>query len=153
MAQLLSISIIRKEIKNFVSETCYATRLQTNKWYTLNNERMQCFEDISQKTFCHIEHAKVIERATAAEDLSRYHNLVTNSLKHLNCSLSNFGMEVVVESVRPEKHLGLPFIMMITLKEPLLKCAIGKYWDLTLRCYAYHCFYHIPQQWRLNEEV
>src|SRR5947209_9772666 len=74
-------------------------------------------------------------------------------LQNFYGGFGNARMEVVVEGVRPEHDLWLPFIAYTASAEPFFKCLVGKPGHAALLGYTTQRLHDVRKSGRLGEEV
>jgi hypothetical protein len=100
-AQGLGALVVREEVEEFVAEDGNAAGLESDDGDAGLDLGLELVEDVQEQAFGAVEHAEVIEGASAAEVGLRYRDAEAGGLKDFDGSAGCCGLEVVVESVRP----------------------------------------------------
>jgi hypothetical protein len=105
-AQGLSAVVVWKEIDEFVAEDGDAAGFETydgDSGFDLGLERV---EDFEEQTLGAVEHAEVVEGASAAEVGARDENAEASGFEDFDGGAGGGGEEIVVEGVGPEENGG-----------------------------------------------
>ena len=95
------VLVVGEELAQLVLEDGEAARLEDDHRQTGPEVGAERVEHLSQVAPCAVEHAKVVERAAAAQAARRNAN-PARRLEHLHCRLPGRRMEGVRERVRPQ---------------------------------------------------
>jgi hypothetical protein len=105
-AQGLGALVVREEVEEFVAEDGNAAGLESDdrdSGFDLGSESV---ENVEEQGFGAIEHAEVVERASATERGAGDEDVVSGSLEDFDGGAGGGGAEVVVEGVGPEEDRG-----------------------------------------------
>src|SRR5437660_4542743 len=102
--QCLGSLIAREQIQQFVSEDGDAAGLESDDRDAGLDFGRQLVEDFQEQFFRSIEHAKVVQGASAAEVGVRDYHPKASALENFDGGLGGCGLEIVVESVGPEQN-------------------------------------------------
>ena len=105
-AQGLCAFVVREKVDEFVAEDGDAGWLESDDGDSGFDLGLELIEDLEQQSLGAIEHAEVVEGASATEVGLRDEDAESSSLKDLDGGLGGAGEEVVVEGVGPEENLG-----------------------------------------------
>jgi hypothetical protein len=105
-AQGLGALVVREEVEEFVAEDGDAAGLESDdrdSGFDLGGDRV---ENVEEQGLGAIEHAEVVERASATERGSGDEDAVSGSLEDFDGGAGGGRAEVVVEGVGPEEDRG-----------------------------------------------
>ena len=105
-AQGLRTGVVGEEICEFVAEDSYARRFQSNYGDAGFDLGLELIEDLQEQVFGAIQHAEVVEGASAAEIGLGNEDAESGGFEDLYGGAGGLGEEVVVESVGPEENFG-----------------------------------------------
>ena len=106
LAQGLCAFIVGEEVDQFVAEYGNTTGLKAHYGDSSRDLGLELVEDFEKKTFGAVEHAEIVERASAAEIGTGDSNAKTRCFEDFNSGFGGGGKEIVVEGVGPEEDLG-----------------------------------------------
>src|SRR5689334_22101964 len=115
-----------KQVLHLIAEDRDTTRFEANDRSPGNDMRPDCVQDLQQHRLCQVEHAKVIERTSAAERGFGHDDLISGILQHFNRSTGDGRMELVVECIRPQHHLRSALVTYPAFLKPLFESLGGK---------------------------
>src|SRR6478672_2467551 len=104
-AQGLGPLVMWEEVREFVAEDGDAAGFKSDDGNAGFDLGLELVEDFEQQTFCAVEHAEVVKRASAAEVGLRDEDTESGGFEDFNGSAGRGGEEVVVKSVGPEENL------------------------------------------------
>src|SRR2546421_11089601 len=87
LAKPFRILIVRHQVWHLITEHRNATWLQSYDRQACGDVRPQRFEHLMEQFFGGIQHAKVVERASTAENLFGNDHVVSSMFQHLNRGL------------------------------------------------------------------
>jgi hypothetical protein len=96
---------MREEVCEFVAEDGDATGFETDEGNAGFDLGLELVKDLEQQTFGAVEHAKVVERASAAEVGLWDEDTEAGGLEHFDGSAGRGRQEIVVEGVGPKENL------------------------------------------------
>ena len=105
-AQGLGALVVREEVEEFVAEDGDAAGLEPDDGDSGFDLGLELVEDVEEQGFGAVEHAEVVERASAAEVGLRDEDAVSGGLEDFDGGAGGGGEEVVVEGVGPEEDRG-----------------------------------------------
>ncbi len=105
-AQPPSPFVVREEIQQFVAEGRDTGRLETDHRRARIDGPGQHLHAVLEAAASGIQHAEVVERPSAAHEAARHLDLETGRIQHLRRGIQRLRMEMVVERIRPQHHLG-----------------------------------------------
>src|SRR5579872_36378 len=135
----------------FVAEYGAATGLQNDHrsiFRYVGTKRAQVAVQIRLR---HIEKTVIIERPAAAKMLIQHFNLATRMFEYFYRGSRCFRHEVIVESVRPEKHLRSSRRVRLAVLKPRLECLSGECRNLSLPGHTYRHLGRVAQAGQLRE--
>jgi hypothetical protein len=97
---------MREEVREFVAEDGHAGGFQTDYGYSSFDFGFELVEDFKEQSLRAVEHAEVVEGASAAEVGLRDQDAESGGFEDLDGGAGGLGEEVVVERVGPEENLG-----------------------------------------------
>jgi diadenosine tetraphosphatase ApaH/serine/threonine PP2A family protein phosphatase len=100
-AQGLGALVVREEIEEFVAENGDAAGLESDDRDSGFDLGFELVEDIEQETLGAVEHAEVVERASAAEIGLGDEDVVSGGFEHLDGGAGGCRLEIVIEGVGP----------------------------------------------------
>ena len=103
-AQGLGTLVVWEEVEEFVAEDSDAAGLEADDGDAGFDLGRECVEDVEEQGLSAVEHAEVVERASAAERGAGDEDAVSGGFKDFDGGAGGGGVEVVVESVGPEKN-------------------------------------------------
>ena len=104
LAQGLGAGVVRKQVDEFVAEDGDAGGLKPDDGDAGFDLGLELVEDFEQKALCAIEHAEVVEGASATEVRLGHEDAESGGLENLDGSTGGRGQEIVVEGIGPEKN-------------------------------------------------
>src|SRR5579872_6445037 len=104
LAQGLSACIVRKEVDQFVAEDGDAAGFESDDGDAGFDFGLELVEDFEQKAFGAVEHAEVVEGASATEVRLGNEDAESGGLENFDGGAGGRGQEVVVEGVGPEEN-------------------------------------------------
>jgi hypothetical protein len=102
----LRAGVVGKEVREFVAEDSYTGRFQSDYGDAGFDLGLELVEDFQEQAFGAIQHAEVVQGASAAEIGVGNEDAESGSFQDLDSGTGGLGEEVVVEGVGPEKNLG-----------------------------------------------
>jgi hypothetical protein len=105
LAQGLGALVVGEEVEEFIAEDGNATGLESDDRDFGFDFGREFVEDVEQKGFGAVEHAEVVERASAAEGGAGEEDAVSGGFEDFDGGAGGGGLEVVVEGVGPEEDL------------------------------------------------
>ena len=103
MGQALRLSIIRKQIDEFVTKDRNTTRFEADDGDAGFDFGGKFVEDLKQEDLGAVEHAVVVERASAAEVGFWDDDSEARGFEDFDGGFGGAGVEVVIKRVRPEE--------------------------------------------------
>ena len=103
--QSVGAIIVRKQVAELVAEDGYAAGLKADDWDSGGDFGTQDVERFEQQPLGPVQHAKVVQRAAAAEICLRNQDFIASRIENFNSRTRGFRMKVVVKRVRPEDDL------------------------------------------------
>ncbi len=103
-AQGLGASVVREKIRQLVAEDGDAAGFESDDGNPGFDLRLELIENLEQKGFGAIEHAEVVEGASAAEVGLRDDDAVSGGFENFDGGFGGRGEKVVVERVGPEEN-------------------------------------------------
>ncbi len=105
LAQGLGALVVGKEVEEFVAEDGDAAGFEADDGDSGFDLGREFVEDIEQQGFGAVEHAEVVERASAAEVGLREEDVVSGGFEDFDGGAGGCRVEIVVEGVGPEEDL------------------------------------------------
>jgi hypothetical protein len=102
----LGALVVREEVEEFVAEDGDAAGFESDDGDAGFDLGLELVEDVQEQAFGAVEHAEVVERASAAEVGAGYRDAEAGGFEDFDGGAGRCGVEVVVESVGPEEDLG-----------------------------------------------
>jgi hypothetical protein len=106
LAESSGALVVREEVDEFVAEDGDAARFEADDGNSGFDFGLQFVEDVEEQSFGTVEHAEVVERASAAEMGARDYDAEAGGFEDFDCGFGGVRLEIVVEGVGPEKHRG-----------------------------------------------
>jgi hypothetical protein len=106
LAQGLGAFVVGEQVHEFVAENGDATGFQSHDWDARFDLWLELIEDFEQQRLRAIEHAEVIEGASAAEIGLRDEDAVSGGFENFDGGFGGRGQEVIVEGVGPQENFG-----------------------------------------------
>jgi hypothetical protein len=106
LAQGLGALVVRKEVNEFVAEDGDAAGFESNDGDAGFDLGFELVEDFEQQALGAIEHAKVVEGASATEVGLRDEDTESGGFEDLDGGAGGRRKEVIIESVGPEENGG-----------------------------------------------
>ena len=104
--QGLGALVVGEEIEEFVAEDGDAAGFEADDGDSGFDLGREFVEDVEQQSFGAVEHAEVVERASAAEVGLGDDDRIAGGFEDFDGGLGGGGVEVVVEGVGPEEDGG-----------------------------------------------
>ena len=102
--QGLGAFVVGKQIEEFIAKDGDAAGFEADDGNTGFNFRREFVEDLEQKRLGAVEHAVIVERASAAEVGTRDDDSEACGFEDFDGGFGRVGMEIIVEGVGPEKN-------------------------------------------------
>jgi hypothetical protein len=99
----LGAFVVGKQIEEFIAKDGDAAGFEADDGNTGFNFRREFVEDLKQKRLGAVEHAVIVERASAAEVGTRDDDSEACGFEDFDGGFGGAGQEMVIEGVRPEE--------------------------------------------------
>src|SRR5262249_37453028 len=149
MSQPKYVAVAREKIARLVAENAQTTRLQSDYRRAVPELRLHFRQRRPHGSPRPLGKSKVIDRTAAALDEARKRHLESGIFQHARRGHRRFGMEIVVESIRPQHYRRTILIARRPRLEPSAEGPPRKRRHRALRCDACHPFGKSPQSFAL----
>src|SRR5215472_17595330 len=106
--KLLGIRVGSQQVGHLVAKDGDAARLQSDHRCPRPNLGSQDTQDLLELGLRPVEHAEVVQRASAAEGSVGNRHLISRVFQNLDSRLRNVRMEVIAKRIQPKDDCGLP---------------------------------------------
>jgi len=104
--QRLRALVVWEKVEQFVAKDCDAAGFEANHRDSRFDFRRQRVEDFEQQLLRAVEHAKIVERATAAKICARKNYVISSGFENIDRGFGGRGQEIVVEGVGHRRRCG-----------------------------------------------
>ena len=119
--ELFGALVAREKVYEFVAEDGDTAGFESDDGDARFNFGFEFVEDLQQQGLSAVEHAEIVERASAAEVGVRDDDAKARGVEDFDGSARSGGKEIVIERVRPEHdrraHLGESLVFLSPLTQ------------------------------------